>query len=183
MNLRFIALFLIEPPCWKMLDDIPGQREQPNVDWMGFDEEFHQHAVFLIGSGRFGHWLWTTIGDAFNVTTENIKWFPCDLDRLKPVADEVIHLGHTLSDRLMDAPIVDRNKKFVGGYNLGECRELTDEADQLIMKHLGVGNYWPTVLALDNRIVKSRGRGVKTLYHWVKDWTPTYGPWDPSMPE
>ena len=185
MNLRFITVFLREPPCWEMLEtDRPGQRvRQSKVHWLGFDEELHQHAAFLIGAGRLGHWLWTTIGDAFDVTSGMVEWFPCDLDRLRPVADEVIRLGHELSDRLLEAPIVDRNKKFVGGYNLGECRDLTDEADQLIMEHLGVGEYWPTVLALDNRIVKSRGRGVKTLYHWVKDWTPTYGPWDPSMPE
>ncbi len=184
MNLRFITVFLREPPCWEMLNDIPGKRvEQSEVHWMGFDDELHQLAAFLIGAGRFGHWLWTTIGDAFHVTSGMVEWFPCDLDRLRPVATEVIHLGHSLADRMMDAPIVDRNKKFVGGYNLGECRELTDEADQLIMEHLGVGDYWPTVLALDNRIVKSRGRGVKTLYHWVKDWTPTYGPWDSSLPE
>ncbi len=84
---------------------------------------------------------------------------------------------------MLDTPIVDRNRKFVGGCNLGTYRELTDEADQLIMEHLGVGDYWSTVLALDNRIVKSRGRGVKTLYRWGKAWTPTYGPWEPSMPE
>ncbi|MCY3659403.1 MAG: hypothetical protein OXG36_10330, partial [Caldilineaceae bacterium] len=183
-NLRFLTVFLREPPCWEMLDGSPGHRvEQSEVHWMGFDEELHQHAAFLLGAGRFGHWLWTTIGDAFHVTSGMVEWFPCDLDRLRPVADEVIHLGHELSDRMMNAPLVDRNKKFVGGYNLGTCRDLTDEADRLIMERLGVGDYWPTVVALDNRIVKSRGRGVKTLYHWVKNWTPTYGPWDPSMPE
>ena len=166
-----------------MLNGYPGKRvEQSEVHWIGFDEELHQHAVFLIGAGRFGHWLWTTIGDAFHVTSGMMEWFPCDLDRLRPVADEMIFLGRMLSDRMMSEPIVDRNRKFVGGYNLGACRDLTDKADQLIMEHLGVSDYWPTVLALDNRIVKSRGRGVKTLYHWVKDWTPTYGPWDPSMP-
>lgn len=137
----------------------------------------------MIGVGRFGHWLWTTIGDAFHVTSEIVEWFPCDLERLRPIADEVIHQGHELSDWMLDTPIVDRNRKFVGGCNLGTCRELTDEADQLIMEHLGVGDYWSTVLALDNRIVKSRGRGVKTLYRWGKAWTPTYGPWEPSMPE
>ena len=184
MNRRFITVFLREPPCWEMVNGAAGPRvKQSEVQWMGFDEELHQHAVFLIGAGRFGHWLWTTIGDAFHVTSGMVKWFPCDLDRLRPVAGEVISLGNELSDRMMSEPIVDRNKKFVGGYNLGACRDLTDEADQLIMEHLGVGDYWPTVLTLDNRIVKSRGRGVKTLYHWVKDWTPTYGPWDPSMPE
>lgn len=184
MNLRFITVFLREPPCWEMENGVPGPRvPQSKVHWLGFDEELHQHAVFLIGAGRFGHWLWTTIGDAFDVTSGMVEWFPCDLDRLRPIADEVVHLGHELSNQMMDAPIVDRNRKFVGGYNLGACRDLTDKADQLIMEHLGVGDYWPTVLALDNRIVKSRGRGVKTLYHWVKNWTPTYGPWDPSMPE
>ena len=130
---------------------------------MGFDEELHQHAAFLIGVVRFGPWLGTTIGDAFHVTSGMVEWFPCDLERLRPVADEVIHQGHELSDWMLDTPIVDCNRKFVVGCNLGTCRELTDEADQLIMEHLGVGDYWSTVLALDNRIVKSRGRGVKTL--------------------
>ena len=184
MNIRFLPFFLREPPCWEMLDGTPGQRtEQSGVHWMGFDEELHQHAAFLIGAGRLGHWLWTTIGDVFHVTAGMVEWFPCDLERLRPAVDEVIYLSNTLSDRLLDAPLVDRyNKKFVGNYNLSACRDLTDKADRLIMEHLGVGDYWPTVLALDNRIVKSHGRGVKTLYHWVKDWTPTHGPWDPSMP-
>ena len=185
MNRRFITVFLQEPPCWEMLEtDSPGRRvRQTKVHWLGFDEELHQHAAFLIGAGRLGHWLWTTIGDAFDVTSGMVEWFPCDLDRLRPVADEVIRLGHELSDRLLEAPMVDRNRKFVGGYNLGTCRDLTDEADRLIMKHLGVGDYWPTILALDNRIVKSSDGSATSQNHWVKDWTPTYGPWDPSMPE
>ena len=79
--------------------------------------------------------------------------------------------------------MVDRNRNLVGGYNLGACRSVTDEADQLIMEHLGVGEYWPTVLALDNRIVKSSDGSATSQNYWVKDWTPTYGPWDPSMPE
>ena len=98
------------------------------------------------------------------------------LRSLRPIANEVVHQGHELLDWMLDTPIVDRNRKFVGGCNLGTCRELTDEAGQLIMEHLGVGDYWPTMLALDNCIVKLRGRGVKALCYWVKAWTPTYGP-------
>ena len=184
MNLRFISVFLQEPPTWEMLDTIPGHRIQPTtVKWMAFEKEWYQHAAYLIGAGRLGHWLWTTIGDAFNVTGGILEWFPCDLDRLKPVADEVIQLGYELSNRTMDAPMVDRNTKFVGGYNLGACRNLTDQADQLIMEYLGVGEFWPTVLALDNRIVKSSDGSATSQNYWVKDWTPTYGPWDPTMPE
>lgn len=183
-NRRFLTVFLREPPCWEMENGVPGPRvPQSEVHWMGFDDEFHQKAVFLIGAGRFGHWFWTTIGDAFHVTSGMVEWFPCDLERLRPVADEVIRLGHDLSDRMMDAPIVDRNRKFVGGYNLGACRDLTDKADRIIMEHLGMGDYWPTVLALDNRIVKSSDGSATSQNCWVKDWTPTYGPWDPSMSE
>lgn len=184
MNLRFITVFLREPPCWEMTNGNPGRRvKQTQIKWTGFDDELYQHAAFLIGAGRFGHWLWTTIGDAFHVNAGMLEWYPCDLDRLRPIADKMMHLGHELAERMLDTPIVDRNKNLIGGYNLGACRDLTDETDQLIMKHLGVGDYWPTVLALDNRIVKSSDGSATSQNHWVKDWTPTYGPWDPSMPE
>ena len=183
-NRRFLTVFLIEPPCWAMVYGSPRQRvRQTQIQWMKFDEELHQHATFLIGAGRFGHWLWTTIGDSFHVNSGMLEWFPCDLERLRSVEDEVIHLGHELSSRMMDAPMVDRNRNLVGGYNLGACRDLTDKADQLIMERLGVGDYWPTVLALDNRIVKSSYGSATSQNYWVKDWTPTFGPWAPSMPE
>ena len=182
-NLRFLTVFLREPPCWEMTNGSPKRVRQSKVHWIGFDEELHQKAVFLIGAGRLGHWLWTTTSNSFDVTKDVVEWFPCDLERLRSVEDEVIHMGHELSARMMDAPTVDRNRNLVGGYNLGACRDLTDKADQLIMEHLGVGDYWPTVLALDNRIVKSSYGSATSQNFWVKDWTPTYGPWDPSMPE
>ena len=185
MNRRFITVFLQEPPCWEMLDaGMPGRRvRQTEVHWMGFDEELHQHAAFLIGAGRLGHWLWTTIGDAFHVTPGMVEWFPCDLERLRPIACDIAALSRELSDHQMNAPMVDRNKKFVGGYDLGACRDVTDRADRLIMEQLGVGDYWPTVLALDNRIVKSAAGSATSLNRWVRDWTPTQGPWQPGMPE
>ena len=183
-NRRFLTVFLQEPPCWTMTNGSPGHRvRQSKVHWIGFDEELYQKAVFLIGAGRLGHWLWTTVGNSFDVTKEVVEWFPCDLERLRSVADKVIRLGHELSARMLDAPMVDRNRNLVGGYNLGACRDLTDKADQLIMEHLGVGDYWPTVVALDNRIVKSSDGSATSQNHWVSDWTPTYGPWDPTMPE
>ena len=184
MNLRFMTVFLTEPPCWEKSGTAPGQRIQQNASaWLPFSNAFHQQAAYLIFAGRFGHWLWTTIGDAFHITDSMLKWFPCNLDRLKPVADQLAELAEELNLAQIKAPMVDRNKKFIGGYDLGACRDITDQADELIMKQLGVGEYWPTILLLDNRIVKSGSRGVKTSYEWLKDWTPTRGPWDPSMPD
>ena len=184
MNLRFMTVFLVEPPCWSKTETSPGRRiPQTEVKWMCFDKALHQNAVFLIFAGRFGHWLWTTIGDAFHITDSMLKWFPCDLDNLEPVAHRLAALAEQLVQAQMESPMVDRNMKFIGGYDIGACRDITDEADQLIMKHLGVGQYWPTVLMLDNRIVKSERISATTSTQWLQDWTPTRGPWDPSMPE
>lgn len=183
-NLRFLTVFLTEPPCWKKAGTAPGQRIQQNASaWLPFSNTLHQQAAYLIFAGRFGHWLWTTIGDAFHVTDSMLKWFPCDLNRLKPVAAQLGLLAEELDHAQLMAPMVDRNKHFIGGYDIGACRKITDQADELIMAQLGVGDFWPTVLLLDNRIVKSGSRGVKTSYEWLKDWTPSRGPWDPSMPE
>ncbi len=184
MNRRFMTAFLTEPPCWIKEGPVPGKRiPHTKVKWMHFDSAQHQHAAFLIFAGRFGHWLWTTVGDAFDITDTMLKWFPCDLDRLTPIAGRLADLAEHLDQAQIKAPMVDRNKKFVGGYDLGACRDITDEADQLIMNQLGVGQYWPTVLMLDNRIIKSEPKSRKTSYEWLKEWTPTRGPWDPSMPE
>ena len=188
MNLRFMTAFLTEPPCWtkavSSMGGKPGARiPQTKVKWMHFNTELHRNAAYLIFAGRLGHWLWTTVGDAFDITDSMLKWFPCDLDRLSPIAHQLRDLATALDAAQMNAPMVDRNRHFIGGFDLGQCRDITDEADQLIMKQLGVEEYWPAILMLDNRIVKSGNRGVKTSYHWLKKWTPTRGPWDPSMPE
>ncbi len=150
---------------------------------MHFDTALHQNAAFLIFAGRFGHWLWTAVSDAFHTTDSMLKWFPCNLDLLTPASRQLADLAKQLDLAQKKAPMVDRNRNFIGGYDIGACRDITDEADQLIMNWLGVGQYWPTILMLDNRIVKSGSRGVKTSYEWLKDWTPTRGPWDPSMLE
>ena len=184
MNLRFMTVFLTDPPCWDFNADTCGNRiGQSKTKWMPFDSEINQQAAFLIFAGRFGHWLWTTIGDAFDITDSMLTWFPCDLNRLLPIGDQLAELAEELDKAQMDAPMVDKNKKFIGGYDLGACRNITDQADELIMTQLGVGKYWPTVLLLDNRIVKSDRGSSTTSYEWLKDWTPTRGPWDPSLPE
>jgi len=184
MNLRFMTAFLSEPPCWIKTGNRPGHRiPQTKVKWMGFAQARHQLAAFLICSGRLGHWLWTTIGDAFDVTDSMLRWFPCDLDRLAPVAAPLADLAARLDQAQRAAPMVDRNRHFVGGYDLGACRDITDEADQLMMAQWGVEEYWPTILMLDNRVVKSNRIGATTGRQWLRDWTPTRGPWDPSMPE
>ena len=184
MNRRFMTAFRIEPPCWIKTGNVPSQRiPQTTVKWMHFDRALHQQAAFLIFAGRFGHWLWTTIGDAFNITDSMLKWFPCDLDMLAPVSQQLANLAEQLDRAQMNAPMVDRNRNFIGGYDIGACRDITDEADQLIMNRLGVGEYWPTVLMLDNRIVKSERISATTDTQWLKAWTPTRGSWDPSMPE
>lgn len=184
MNLRFMIAFLSEPPCWQR--DSAGlcrRIPQTTVRWMRFDKELHQQAAFLLFAGRLGHLLWTFVSDAFNITNNMIKWFPCDLDRLASVSDQITDLAERLNEAQMNAPTVDRNKGFIGGYDISACRHITDEADQLIMEQLGVGCYWPSVLLLDNRIVKSTSGGSTTVYRWMRDWTPTRGPWDPSLPE
>ena len=184
MNRRFMSAFLTEPPCWTRTNSLPGNRvSQTAIEWFHFDTELHQNASYLIFAGRLGHWLWTTIGDAFHVTGGVLKWFPCDLDRLIPISSQLKNLAESLNQAQIDSPMVDLNQRYVGGYDLGKCRDITDESDQLIMDQLGVGEYWPNVLMLDNRIVKSGDSGSTTFHQWPKEWTPTRGPWDVSMPE
>ena len=183
-NRRFLTAFLTEPPCWKKVGSEPGERiPQTMIDWLGFDKPFHQHAAFLIFAGRFGHLIWTFIGDAFHVTDSMLKSFPCDLDRLASIADQLAQYACLLDQAQINAPMVDSNRNLIGGFDLEKCRNITDKSDPLIMERLGVGRYWPSVLLLDNRIVKSGRQSSTTERRWPKHWTPTKGSWDPSMPE
>lgn len=184
MNLRFLPAFLTEPPCWDRIGGTPGKRiPQSHIKWLCFEKEFHQHAAFLIFAGRLGHLLWSFVGDAFHVTDGMLYSFPCDLDRLSAKSEQLAILANKLDEAQIRSPVVDRYRHFVGGFDIGKCRQITDQADQLIMKELGIGSYWPFVLLLDNRIVKSTDISVKTVHYWVKKWTPTNGPWDISMSE
>ena len=184
MNRRFMTAFLTEPPSWKKENSEPGSRiVQTKVKWLGFNKEFHQHAAFLIFAGRFGHLLWTFVGDAFDITDSMLKSFPCDLERLSPLSNQLADLATQLDQTQRSHPLVDNNKNYIGNYDLGKCRDITDQSDQLIMAELGVGHFWPSVLMLDNRIIKSNDESAKTVHYWLKAWTPTRGPWNPSMPD
>ena len=185
MNRRFMAAFLTEPPCWK--GNYSGEAgcriPQRVIKWLAFEKEFQQHATFLLLAGRLGHLLWTFTGDAFNITGGIIESFPINLDRLEPLSFQLAELANTLDTAQINSPMVDKNIDFIGGFDLEQCRYITDQSDQIIMECLGIGQYWPSVILLDNRIIKSDRQSSTTERRWPKDWTPTRGPWDSSMPE
>jgi hypothetical protein len=46
------------------------------------------------------------------------------------------------------------------------CREITDETDRLILNHLGLLEYWPSVLLADARMAKAKGETSDERRDW-----------------
>ena len=55
---------------------------------------------------------------------------------------------------------------------VNRCRHITDQADQLVLKTLGLEDHWSSVLLADARLAKATGERPGTEREWPFPWVP-----------
>jgi hypothetical protein len=136
----WISVFLVDPPC---LDGNRQPMAQKEVGELHVRNEEDQCLALAVAASRamFLWWVWT--GDAFHVLGRQIKDFPLSSDKLSKVdRDSLISVGKRLAERLA-APgdhllWTPYAGAWYGNFDLTRCRDITDEADEVILRHFGL---------------------------------------------
>jgi hypothetical protein len=58
----------------------------------------------------------------------------------------------------------------MGNYDMLRCREITDRADEIVLKTIGLEHLWPSVLLADARLAKATGERRGTERAWPFPW-------------
>lgn len=162
--LYYLSVFMDDPPCWTM----KGKRApQPSVSYMYFATEDDQSLAYVLLSGRLMSWWWGSTGDDFHLTKGLLESLPIGLSSLRDKSKELQKLAKKLRLEQPKHPLVTKYAgKEMGNYDMSRCRHITDQADRLILEHLGLGEYWPDILLADAWLAKATGERPGTRRKW-----------------
>ena len=168
-GLYYLGVWLDEPPAW-----LPtGERVGRPLGTLTFENESDRNVAFVLLAGRLAVWWWAAMGDDFNVTASLHKSFPISVSAVRSVMPELLAIATELRAEQLKHPIVTLYAgKEMGNYDMLRCRHVTDRADQLVLKTLGLEHLWPEVLASDSRFVRMTGERPGTEREWPFPWTP-----------
>jgi hypothetical protein len=167
--LYYLVFWIDEPPAW-----LPsGERVTRPLGTLWFDTAEARDIAFVLLSGRLAVWWWATTGDDFNVTAQLPKSFPVCVGAVNGARDELLRLAKELRREQPLHPIVTLYAgKEMGNYDMLRCRHVTDQADELVLETLGLGQYWPEILAADARFLRMTGERPGTEREWPFPWEP-----------
>jgi len=160
----FLSIFLDDPPSWTL----QGRRTPQTVAVsLFFQEDAIRDIAFVLLSGRLNYWWWCSTGDDFNVTKGGLSSFPIAPNQLSVISKELVKLARRLNKKQWSSPLVSRNAGvLIGNFDMRECRAITDEADQLILAHLGLSKYWSAILLADAKLNKATQEASESRREW-----------------
>ncbi len=168
--LYYMSVFVDEPPAWMPSGDLTPQTK---VGRLNFQDERSRDLAYILLSGRVGMWWWSAIGDDFDVTGGLLMAFPIRIQSVESAHDELLELAAELRAEQQKHPLVTRYaRKVMGNYDMLRCRHITDRADQLVLRALGLDDYWPDVLASNLHLVRQTGERPGTRREWPFPWAP-----------
>jgi hypothetical protein len=84
-----------------------------------------------------------------------------------PIKTKLLALAKRLQREQVKNPLVTKYAgKLMGNYDMSRCRDITDEIDSLVLRQLGLLNYWPAILLADASLAKVTGERPGTLREW-----------------
>ena len=160
----FLSVFVEDPPSWTT----SGERvPQTEVGKLYFSDELTRDIAFVLLSGRLSLWWWGATGDDFHVTIKGLKSLPVSVKQLLPIGDSLQKLAKKLDKCQWANPLVSRNASLlIGNFDMRKCRDITDDADRLILDHLGLAEYWPSILLADAKMAKAKGETSDERREW-----------------
>ena len=153
----------IDPP---VTYDAKTHAQYPlNEARLHFVNRSDQLAASAVMASRLAFLWWTFTGDCFNVTKGTVGTIPFSIRDCKPdTFAALVKLGERIEAALPDARSWDSNSgKYVGGYAIPEMKDITDEADELILGDLGRLDALPEIQYAHARMFKSTGVSATTL--------------------
>jgi hypothetical protein len=162
--LYYLSLFVEDPPSWSS----KGKRiEQTGIDYLYFESKDERDLALILLSGRLAVWWWGINGDDFHLTKGLLMSFPISLEQVSGMSRELVSLSKKLQKELPKHPLVTKYAgKEMGNYDMSRCRHITDESDQLILRALGLDEFWCDILLADAGLAKVTGERPGTRRSW-----------------
>ena len=155
--LYYLSVYVDEPPV-KTPDGTFIPQRMAGV--LHFEDETSRDIAFTMLAGRLAFWWWGITGDDLNVTKGTLLAFPVAVKDLELVGGELASLGKTLrEEQARHLTFVKYRDNLTGNYDLSKCRHVTDEADKLILRTLGLGHLWGEVRLADSWLKKATTEG------------------------
>jgi len=151
---NFVMVARTPPPCYERLG---APTAQTKVATLPFPTASERDLALVVLAGKLAFAYWVAVGDDFDVTRWNLTTFPCDPRALAPdVRRQLLARAEPL-DRAMRAALQFKKNsgRWVGTYNLGRCRDVTDAADAVLARALGVADAWEDVELLHDQTVRT----------------------------
>lgn len=162
--LYYLSVFIDEPPSWSM----SGKRvPQTIVGSLRFASANERDIAYVLLAGRLAGWWWGSTGDDFHVTVEVLESFPIGIDLVSGISSQLMKIAKKLRQEQPKHPLVTKYAgKEMGNYDMSRCRRITDQADRLVLEHLGLGEYWSDILLADAWLAKATGERPGTRREW-----------------
>ncbi len=108
---------------------------------------------------------WASTGDDFHVTKSGLLSTPIGWQHLdEGIRAELLALGRELLRALPDHVIYTRYaRKWMGNYDLKPVRPITDRIDRLLLRELGLDEYWDEIQLFYATFMKATGERPGTI--------------------
>jgi hypothetical protein len=151
--LYYLKIYIDEPPV-KTPDGSPPPPRMASK--LHFASKLDRDVAFVLLSGRIGFWWWSISGDDLNLTKSTLEGFPISVSSLRSCSAELAKLADDLRRRQKKVLSFTKYRgNEIGNYDMIRCRDITDSADQLILKSLKLESFWSEILLADAQMSKS----------------------------
>jgi len=161
----WLSVFVEDPPC---LDGNRNPMEQTKVGDLFFRTADDMYLAFAVAASRLMFLWWVFIGDDFDVEGRQFKGFPLAPESLsKEDQKTLIGVGKRLEKRL--SSVGDHllwtpyNKCWYGNFDLNRCRDITDEADEVLLRYFGLTDHRDVVEVEYRNFMKIGGERPGTV--------------------
>jgi hypothetical protein len=139
----WISMFKDDPPC---LDGNRKPMPQKEVGDLWFRSEEDMYLALAVGTSRTMFLWWVFNGDAFHILGRTFTDFPLVPTKLSDDDKRVlVRVGRSLDERLTQSgehllwtPYAGA---WYGNFDLNRCRDITDLADDVLLRHFGLDGH------------------------------------------
>ena len=160
--LYYISAFTNDPPSFNESGTPIAQTE---IGTLSFEGPESQKIATALAMGKIALVWWAGTGDDFHVTASGLSKTPIRFDELPPESmQKLANLYEQMQGALSANVMYTRYaEKWMGNYDVKCIRHLTDQADQLVLDHLGLAEYWEDLELEYIRFFKMTGERPGTI--------------------
>ena len=160
--LYYISAFVRDPPSF----DRSGEPiEHTKIGALRFPASEARDLALTVALGKLALLWWAATGDDFDVTGAGIGSTPVDATHLPMRArQELLSLAQDAQRAMTKSVIFTKYAgKWMGNYDVKCIRDITDRSDTVVLRSLGLLQYWDDIELAYARFMKMTGERPGTI--------------------